>query len=295
MMISSKSSQASAADCVRCVGSLTSIFSIQSEMPWSIVRVDRLHRRDRLVDVAQQDRHRRVGVVERDLAREQLERHAADRVEVRPRADVLRHRLLGRHVGRRADRRARRGQEGARLHLRRRLGDAEVGDLHAPVRGDHQVLGLEVAVDDAVLLRVGEPGEQALEHAADLRQGHLADVRAQRAALDVLHRDVRRAVVLEVVVHGDDVRMAQRAGHARLAQEALGERRVGGVEGAQLLERDEAVQVGLARQVHERHAAAPQLAQDLVSADGLHDVRHQGPSLLVSPDSSPAGIAARVR
>ena len=35
MMISSKSSQATAADCVRCVGSLTSIFSIQSEMPWS--------------------------------------------------------------------------------------------------------------------------------------------------------------------------------------------------------------------------------------------------------------------
>ncbi len=36
MMISSNSSQASAADCVRLVGSLTSIFSIQSEAPWSI-------------------------------------------------------------------------------------------------------------------------------------------------------------------------------------------------------------------------------------------------------------------
>ena len=32
-----------------------------------------------------------------------------------------------------------------------------------------QVLGLEVAVDDPVRLRVGEPGEHALEHAADLR------------------------------------------------------------------------------------------------------------------------------
>ena len=35
MMISSKSSQASAADCVRLVGSLTSSASIQSEIPWS--------------------------------------------------------------------------------------------------------------------------------------------------------------------------------------------------------------------------------------------------------------------
>ena len=102
-----------------------------------------------------------------------------------------------------------------------------------------------------------EAGEHALEHAGDLRQRHPPDVRPQRAALDVLHRDVRRAVVLEVVVHGDDVRVAQRAGDARLAQEALRERRVGGVERAELLQRDEAVQVGLAREVDDRHAAAP--------------------------------------
>ena len=49
---------------------------------------------------------------------------------------------------------------------------------------------------------------------------------------------------------------------------------VGGVERAQLLERDEAVEVGLARQVHQRHAAAAELAEDLVAADRLHDVRH---------------------
>ena len=114
-------------------------------------------------------------------------------------------------------------------------------------------------------------GEQALEHAADLRQRHPPDVRAQRAALDVLHRDVRRAVVLEVVVDRDDVRVAQRAGDARLAQEALGERRVGRVERAELLERDEAVEVGLAGEVHHRHAAAADLAEDLVAADCLHE------------------------
>jgi len=140
-------------------------------------------------------------------------------------------------------------------------------------------------VHDAVRLRVGQPGEQALEHAADLRQRELADVRAQRAALDVLHRDVRRAVVVEVVVDRDDVRVRERARDARLAQEALGERGVRRVEGAQLLERHEAVEVGLAREVDHRHAAATHLAQDLVATDGLHDVRHP----CASPSLEPRG------
>ena len=301
--ISSKSSHASCAFCVRPLGLLDEQALDPVRDALVDLGADRLDRRDRLVDVAQQDRHRRVGVVERDVAREQLERHAADGVQVGPRTDVLRHRLLGRHVGRRADGRAGRGQERAGLHLGGRLGDAEVGDLHAPVGRDHEVLGLEVAVDDAVRLRVGEPGEQAFEHAADLRQRHPADVRAQRAALDVLHRDVRRAVVLEVVVHGDDVRVRQRPGHARLAQEALGERRVGRVERAQLLERDEPVEVGLAGEVHHRHAAATDLPEDLVAADRLHDLRHPcvpllltdlGGSVVVSPgnfdsDNHPQG------
>ena len=122
---------------------------------------------------------------------------------------------------------------------------------------------------DAVRFRVRQPGQQALEHAADLRHVHPPDVRAQRAALDVLHRDVGRAVVLEVIVHGDDVRMRQRARHARLAQETLGERGIGGVEGAEFLERDEPIEVGLAGEVHHRHAAATHLSEDLVAIDDL--------------------------
>ena len=38
----------------------------------------------------------------------------------------------------------------------------------------------------------------------------------------------------------------------------------------ELLERDEAVEVGLAGEVDHRHAAATDLAQDLVAADGAH-------------------------
>jgi len=76
-------------------------------------------------------------------------------------------------------------------------------------------------------------------------------------------------------VDGDDVRVAQRAGDPRLAQEALRERGVRGVERPELLECDEAVEVGLPCEVHQRHAAAAELAEDLIAADCLHDVRHQ--------------------
>ena len=76
-----------------------------------------------------------------------------------------------------------------------------------------------------------------------------------------------RAVVLEVLVHGDDVGVVERAGEPRLAQEAMGELGRPGVEGAELLQRDLAVEVGLHRDVHDGHAAAPDLAQDLVAAD----------------------------
>ena len=55
-------------------------------------------------------------------------------------------------------------------HARRRgwrgaeLGDAEVEDLDAPVGGDEEVLGLDVAVDDDLVMGGGEP-------AGDLQRG----------------------------------------------------------------------------------------------------------------------------
>ena len=132
---------------------------------------------------------------------------------------------------------------------------------------------------DPLRLGAGQAGQDALQHAGALGQRHPPHPRPQRAPLDVLHRDVRRPVVLEVVVHGHDVRVAERTGHARLAHEPLRERGVGRVEGSELLQRDEPVQVALAREVDRRHAAAPQLAEDLVAADRLHRFGHQPASL----------------
>ena len=132
----------------------------------------------------------------------------ADRVEVGGRADVRRERLLGRHVGGRPHRRPRDGQRvaGTLLHD---LGEPEVRDLDAPARGHHEVLGLQVPVDDPAGVRVGEARQDALEDARGLEQRETGEPPSQRPAVEVLHGDERGALVLEVLVHRDDVRVVQ--------------------------------------------------------------------------------------
>ena len=68
--------------------------------------------------------------------------------------------LLRRHVRRRSDREARRGEErglAARERGIRELRDSEVEDLEEPLGRDHEVLGLQVAVDDADAVGAREP------------------------------------------------------------------------------------------------------------------------------------------
>ncbi len=134
-------------------------------------------------------------------------------------------------------------------------------------------------MDDSPARRMGEPGQQPLHHTRDLGEGQFVNQWPERASRHVLHRDERRALVLEVLVHGDDVRMAQRAGPTELAQEPLRERRVRRVEGAELLERHMAVKIDLPREVDRSRATAPDLAQDLVPADA--SAEHHLPRTMV--------------
>ena len=90
---------------------------------------------------------------ERRPSGDHLVQHAAERVDVGAAVDGLPLRLLGRQV--------RRGPEHRRGLLDRLLRvadprDAEVRDLHVARRGDHDVAGLDVAVDDALVVRGGE-------------------------------------------------------------------------------------------------------------------------------------------
>ena len=81
-----------------------------------------------------------------------LEHHDAERPDVAARVGLFAARLLRRHVGDGADRRSRNRQ----LQRVGELRQAEVENLHAVV-GDDQVAGLDVAMDDALRVRFGEP------------------------------------------------------------------------------------------------------------------------------------------
>src|SRR6185503_1502002 len=77
---------------------------------------------------------------------EELVEDEAERVDVAARRDLAAGELLGRHVGRRA--RAQR--------LARRPGEAEVGDPDLAAAVEHDVRRLQIAVDDAAVVRRGE-------------------------------------------------------------------------------------------------------------------------------------------
>jgi hypothetical protein len=117
--------------------------------------------------------------------------------------------LLRGHVGRGAELRAAlREQHRVAGVFIDDLGDAEVGDLHAALRIEQDVLRFDVAMQHA--LRVGE-----LQRIADgrddvqrllRRETARAHGLAQVHAIDVFHDEIAEAAALAEVMHGDDVR-----------------------------------------------------------------------------------------
>ena len=150
-----------------------------------------------------------------------------------------------------------------------RLGQPEVEHLHRAVGAQLDVGGLQVAVDDAVLVRRLErlgnlPGDRQR-----LVEGHGAarDPRAQILALHQLHHQrpaARR--VLDAVDLGD-VRMVQRRERPRLALEPHQPVGVGGERVGQDLERHVASELGVAGAIDLPHAAGAERRHDLVGAE----------------------------
>ena len=118
--------------------------------------------------------------------------------------------MLGRHV---------RQAAGDGLALRFAglpLSNAEVDELYYQrllgALHHHQVVRLDVAVDDVVLVRVLEPFRGLDDDVEFLDQVELAarlDDGAERLPLEILHRQVRAHVVYPELVHRDDVRVLQ--------------------------------------------------------------------------------------
>ena len=254
----------------------------------------RHRRRDRGHDALEHDVQR--GAHERLEPGQQLVEDHAEREDVGALVDPAAVARLGRHVLRRAGddpfSRGGRRQRHRPGRSRRRLGvtrDAEVEDLDLPVAGQHQVLGLDVAVDHAVGVgrahrahALGMGGGQGLETLAGEspellerdRPGHAG---AQRRALDVLHDDEHVVVELEDVVDRRDPPVVDLAGAPGLAQHRGAPSRVLPLVGTQALERDAAMEQ---RVLGEQDLATPTAAEDLLDAEASDDHPADGAGLI---------------
>ena len=159
-----------------------------------------------------------AGVVadERRPPRDQLVEHAAQRVEVRFRRRLAAQRLLRRHVGHRPNEHPVHRQ----ARLLQRDGETEVADLGPAIGVQPDVPRLEVAMNDAVCVCVGEAAADVLGDLQCALGGQRQGKPIDGAARHVLADDVglaglcrARRRIVAAVVDGDDVWVVAEAAH----------------------------------------------------------------------------------
>ena len=209
---------------------------------------------------------------ERNLARQQLVEHRAERVDIAAVVHRTAARLLGRDVVARPQHRPGLGQASVDFD---RAGDPEVRHLRPAVLGQEHVLRLDVAMDEPVRVREREPVRNLqceLDRSA-LRQRRLAlDQRLQVLPLDVLEDDELAAVLLAAVDDRDDVRVRELRREPRLAAEPLDVVAVAHQLLVHDLQRDVALEQRVLRPIDAGHAAGPdELLQLVAFRDQLAD------------------------
>ena len=246
-----------------------------------------------------------AGGLIRPGAGEDLVEDGPEGVDVHPVIDVSEaaRRLLGRHIGRGADHVAVAGQlpvaglaerlvviggdpgiRGADL-----LRQAPVGEHHLPELAEDDVGGLDVPVDDALLVGVGHAVTDLREPRQHLRCGRPlgADVGPQREPAEQAHDQAGGAVEAAHVVHRHDVGVAQAAGEVGLPHKA------GALAGAILklrpehLHRDGAAQEPIAGSVDDADGPAANLGLDVIAVAEI-------PQLHGCPARPPSANGGRV-
>lgn len=165
-----------------------------------------------------------------------------------------------------------------------RFGDSEVRDLRDTGFVDDDVLGLDIAVDDALFMRVLEGGGHLQAVTDSLGLGHTPlgfEELAQGIAVDVLHHDEATAFVDAGVEHADDVGVLEPRDNAGLAFEGGDGTGIGlGAEGfAKELDGDPAAEPFILGEPDFGHPAGTEQAFEAVSS--VYDIRgvHRGMSL----------------
>ena len=216
-----------------------------------------------LVDLLQGDGDG-VVALKGHLARGGLVHDDAQGVDVGGGAKLLALRLLGRDVVGGA-------QDGVVLREVAVLGasDAEVHHLDVAIGLHHDVLRLDVAVDDVVTVghgeRLGNLGAN-LGNLLAVEGAVLLDAALEVGAAQVLHDDVVRVAVLAPVIDRDDVRALQRCRGLGLLLEARRKRGVVGVLRQHRLDGHGAAQDLVLSAVDRGHAAGANPVLNLVAS-----------------------------
>jgi hypothetical protein len=166
--------------------------------------------------------------------------------------------------------------EVARLRLRVRAGpescQPEVEDLGVAVLTDHDVLGLQVTVDDTGVVGHRERLRDLDDHAEGGLQGRfILQPFPERSPLDDLHDDTAQLTGFHDVMDGDDVGMVQSRGRLRFSLEAV--HRNGMLEGGlrQELHGHASPETRILRLVDRTHPAFAEFGGDLVMRDRPSD------------------------
>ena len=179
--------------------------------------------RHRLGDMHDADRERILGVIGHPTD-QHLVKHDAQAVEIGAPIELFAARLLRTHVVRRTDHRS-----GA-CHAGRRVvgpGDAEIGQRRGTIVAQKDVVGLDVAMDETLLLRVVDRARDLPGHAQGEGNRSRRPVLAQdRPTGQILHGDVMEVADPPDIMDADHVPVMQARGDLRFAQEALAEIRV---------------------------------------------------------------------
>jgi hypothetical protein len=146
--------------------------------------------------------------------------------------------------------------------------DAEVQNLHAAIASEEQVLGLQIAMDDATVVRRREAlrdlhgvvGRLALRHRA------VPETLAQRLAFEQFRHDVQHGALAPDVVHDKEIRVVERAGGPGFRLEAADAIGITGSGCRQNLDRHIAAKPRVAGPVHLAHASGADQGRDFVGA-----------------------------
>ena len=228
-------------------------------------RVELTHRHGLLPHHLDQRVHRR-GRLERRPARQQAVEDRAQRVHVRRRTDLLPLRLLRRHIAGRPHHLTGVGQAAVAFEL---LRQAEVGHLGTSQRVEQDIRRLQIAVDHTFVVRIFD----RIGHLADQlgrlawRQRAVRDLRRQACPLHEPHAEEVLTVVLADLVDRHDAGMIEIGSGFGFQVEALDLVFARELPGQDHLERDGPVEADLPRPVYHPHAAAGDLAEQLVVAE----------------------------